>query len=417
MYTMEVLLHLIVCLAISISKVHADDQLVQSPSKDNSDTCGCYLINGPDAGYFQYHRFWDFRDIPNDGSNDFTTAPPTLGELQAHGGQSATSAYLDSSSWNSDWSYLDGVSSSSPNSPFPNIYSKQNVYISRNTTDGAGGSTFLTLRAARLDSFMSSSQITSQQQNLLHASIRARLRVIPNGLRNSSAPSASARLLDNLEYGSNSSHPVDQGAVVGLFTYESDTQESDIELLTQDTTDQIWYSNQPDYDNASDRPMPGASTHVTLPNGLVWTEWIEHRLDWFDGVVRWWANDTLVLNKSINAPSQPSGLMLNVWGDGGYWSGNMSVGGEVTVGIEWIQVVFNVSGSAAGPSGRSLDHTMIMPRDDMACNISCSVDGVKQVGYPEVTFHSGGGRSRPSLWAGDLSKYALGLFILVLTVF
>ncbi|KAI0130531.1 concanavalin A-like lectin/glucanase domain-containing protein [Xylariales sp. AK1849] len=359
--------------------------LVEATSKDNNDKCECFLVDGPDPGYFQYHRFWDFRGIPNDGDDDFTVAPAIVGEDEDTGGQSVTTSYLDTASWQQDWAWLDGPGSSSANS-IPNVYSKQNVYISRNTTDGADDLTFLTLRAARQESFMSSSQITSQQENLMHASIRTRMRVIPNGLSNSSAPSATERLLENVVTGSNATHPVDQGAVVGFFIYQSDTQESDIELLTQDSIDQIRYSSQPDDNAASDQSVEGASTQATLHNGMVYTEWIEHRLDWFDGVVRWWADDQLMLNKMVNAPTEPMGLIINVWGNGGSWSGNMSVGGGVTIGIEWIEMVFNTSGPTSGPSKRYLSHDILEARDDKRCNIGCSVDDVENLGYPEVVY-------------------------------
>ncbi|KAH8648419.1 concanavalin A-like lectin/glucanase domain-containing protein [Xylariales sp. PMI_506] len=383
-------------LAAVLGLAYASDELVEPLSKDNSDSCQCYLVQGPDPGYFLYHRFWDFRNISSDGSNDFTVAPPHITDQEDNGGQLATSLYLNSTTWDQDWSFLDGVSTSSSDSPVPNVYSMQNVYISRNTTAGGAGSTFLTLRATRADDFMSSSQITSQQQNLLHASIRGRMRVIPNGLGNDSAPSVGARLLDNPATGSNANHPVDVGAVVGFFTYASDTQESDIEILTRDGADQIHYSNQPDYDAAADEPVPGASTQLGLPDGLSSTDWMEHRLDWFDGVVRWWVNGQLVLNKTVNAPTQPSGLILNVWGNGGEWSGNMTVGGEVTLGVEWLEMAFNVSGPVGGGSGSS-HHTTWTAHDgllfsrssgDAVCKVGCAIDGVQQVGFPEVAYDS-----------------------------
>lgn len=230
----------VLVVALLLGDVESADDLIEPLSKDNSAQCGCYLVGGPDPGYFQYHRFWDFRSMPSDGDNDFSVAPSLVDEDQASGGQLATSAYFASTKWQNEWSFLDGEAS--PEGPVPNIYSKQNVYISRNTTAGAGNATFLTLRGARLPSFMSTSQITSQQQNLMYASIRTRMRVIPNGLSNSSAPSAGTRLLSDADVGSNSSHPVDGGAVVGFFTFQSDTQEADIEILTLDSTDQIRYT-------------------------------------------------------------------------------------------------------------------------------------------------------------------------------
>lgn len=411
----------ILCLTLLVWTSHASDELVEATSKDNSEECQCYLVTGSDSGYFQHHRFYDFRSIPNDGTNDYTVAPSVVGPSDENGGQPSTSAFLDSANWTDNWSYLDGAaetSSSTLGSGLVSVYSRQNVYLSRNTTAGAGNSTFLTLRAARPASdFMSCSQITSQERNLLHASIRARLRVIPNGLGNSSAPSAGPRAADNAATGSSAGeHPVDAGAVVGLFTYQSDTQESDIEILTHDPVDTVHYSNQPDYDNDADKPVPGASTQMSLPDGLVYTEWIVHRLDWFDGVVRWWVNDNMVLEKTVNAPSNPSGLILNVWGNDGYWSGNMSMGGEVTVGIEWIDMAFNVSGPIDGPTRRSVWGSSLAPRDEQRCKIGCSMDGVKEVGFPEKTFDNGATSVRGDDMAICILAYGLALVTAILAM-
>lgn len=73
--------------------------------------------------------------------------------------------------------------------------------------------------------------------------------------------------------------------------------------------------NQPAYDDDAEKAIPGASTQATLPHGLRYTDWIDHRLDWFNGVVRWYVNDLLVLNKTMNAPTEPSALVVNVWGN------------------------------------------------------------------------------------------------------
>jgi hypothetical protein len=328
-----------------------------------SEDCDCYRIDGPDAGYFQHRLFWDFRNVPDDGGNTYTVAPDIVGDAEATGEEPATSAYLDSAEWNANWTYLSGPTDSS-NNPYPYVYSKQNVYISRNSTDDAGGSsaTYLTMRAARKEGFVSVSQIVTTQKDILHASIRARMRVIPNGLGNASAPTAGAQAVEDAGAGSSGSHPVDAGAVVGLFLYESETQETDIEILTRDGTTQVRYSNQPDFNAASDQPVPGASTQATLPGGLEYTDWVEHRLDWLGGVVRWWAAGTPVLEKTVNAPSQPMSLNLNIWSNGDdYWSGNMSIGAQVNVGIEWIEMVYNTSADAksAANVGRGVPHPVL----------------------------------------------------------
>ena len=60
---------------------------------------------------------------------------------------------------------------------------------------------------------MSIAELESNQKNLLHSSIRARMRIIPNSNSNSTEQTASP------------------GAVAGLFTYYSTHAESDIEIL------------------------------------------------------------------------------------------------------------------------------------------------------------------------------------------
>ena len=69
--------------------------------------------------------------------------------------------------------------------------------------------------------------------------------------------------------GVNITHSVDRGAVVGLFIYATDANESDIEILTRDPLNRIRYVNQ-----LSD------STDAYLAPGEAWTEWAKssHRL-------------------------------------------------------------------------------------------------------------------------------------------
>ena len=107
-------------------------------------------------------------------------------------------------------------------------------------------------------------ELESEQKNLLHSSIRARLRVILNGLSNTSMPSAYFPLSSTAP-GANTIHPVDPGAVLGLFTYVNDANESDIEILTRDPLNRIRYMNQPS-DNDID------STDAYLAPGEAWTE-------------------------------------------------------------------------------------------------------------------------------------------------
>lgn len=386
------MLTVLVVLAASSTLV-TSQVLVEPVSKDNSATCDCYLTSGPDPSYFQYHRFWDFGSVSADASgDDFTIAPPLVTEHENAGLEPVTCDYLNTTKWNSDWQIQNWTSYATVESPVKSVNSAQNVFISRNSSNN--GSTYLTLRANKLPDFMSISEIDSQQKNLFHSSIRARMRVIPNGMSNKLAPSAGATSIDGDN--STSNHPADPGVVAGLFTYFSSTEESDLEILTRDPTDRIRYSNQPDFNYKTGNTILGASSDVAIPDAFDWTQWLEHRIDWHNGISRWYIDGDLMLSKEKNVPTDPSGLILNLWGDGGEWSGNMSVGGQVQLAIEWIEMVFNVSGPVEGTgTGSNANYQgkrTLMPglarKTKRICHVGCTVDGVARVGFPEQVFNS-----------------------------
>lgn len=346
-------------LLLATAVLAKDPGLTEPGSHDNSAGCDCYTVSGAQPGYFQYYRYWDFRSIPNDGTNDYTVAPPVVDN--STGGQNTTSAFFNTDQWNNDWSIQNQVLS--PDSPVPTTNTAQNVYITRNTSSPTN-MTYLTLRAYRFPKWASISEVDSNQKNIFHSSIRARMRVIPN--YNKSIP------------GVNASHPAAPGACVGLFTYKSDSQESDIEILTTDPIGHARYSNQPDFDPKTGNTVPGASTDAPLPPGIVWTDWHDHRIDWFDGVSRWYVDGILAVEKTLNVPTKPSGLVANLWSDGGQWTGNMSIGANVTIGIQWIESTFNVSGS--NPSYKR--------HASASCKVGCSIDRVQTMGFPQVDFNN-----------------------------
>jgi hypothetical protein len=372
--------------------------LVQDPSNDNSEECTCYLTSGPSESYFQHHRFWDFRSIPSEPAHDFTLAPPSLDNTDDLVNAPPTSNYLSTSDFVTNWSIQNWTADSDTSSPIPRANSAQNIYISRDSTSVQN--TCLTLRAARFPTFMSIAELESNQKNLLHSSIRARMRIIPNSNSNSNSKSSFTQ------------QTASPGAVAGLFTYYSTHAESDIEILTRDPPTQIRYSNQPDYDPRTDSAITGASTKATLPSSKKYTDWLDHRIDWLDGITRWYIDGDLVLEKQMNVPTQPSGLILNLWGDGGDWSGVMAVGAQVLLAVQWIEMAFNISGtvegpppppdewdksSPKGPGGkdskrswpkRDSSHHGHHDGDDKMCKVACYMDNVRLVGFPELAFNS-----------------------------
>jgi hypothetical protein len=395
-----------------------------SSSPSSSPQCDCYLISGPEPSYYTYHQFFDFRNLhtyansyifPNGSAN-----PPEIVAYTASAGtEPSTSDYFTSSSspWTQFWTITNATglynysttSTAHGGSAYEQVATLQNVWISPPDHDGDGddegsapNSTYLALRTARNRAFQSVAEISTQETQISHASVRARLCLLGS---NDSTGEQSA---------------IEEGAVFGMFTYASDTQESDLEILSRESSRQFHATNQPDVDDEGN-VIPYASDVVQLPlagnytsgrkavrgtnssSGISWANWTDFRLDWNADATRWWADGVLLLNKTVNVPKKPSAVLFNVWGDGGDWSGEMTVGRDVVVGIEWIEIVYNVSGK--GGSGH--------------CHVGCYVDSdeVKDTGTPAVAFNSSSAASLlgtgSSSWTGLLWMNVLPLVIAI----
>lgn len=144
------------------------------------------------------------------------------------------------------------------------------------------------------------------------------------------------------------------GAVAGVFTYYNDTTESDIEILTRDPKSSIEYSNQPTVNEAG-ASIPGSSFNISMPSagGRQWSDWNVHRLDWLPGISAWYLNGNLAASTKVHVPdggSKESRVIINMWSNGGFWSGNMSKGDKAELQIQWIEMVFNTSASSPASS-------------------------------------------------------------------
>lgn len=181
------------------------------------------------------------------------------------------------------------------------------------------------------------------------------------------------------------------GAVAGFFTFFDDDNESDVEILTADPPAVVRYTNQPSV-GADGNEIPAASRVVkALPE---WREWREHRIDWVPGRSSWWLDGVVRAESAYSVPRKPSGLTLNMWSDGGEWSGEMEVGGVAELQVQWVEVVFNTSGPVDGPgSGGGGEKVRrgeaLGKRKEKRCDVVCRVDGVGKVGFPEVAHVSG----------------------------
>ncbi|KAJ6113477.1 Endo-1-3(4)-beta-glucanase [Penicillium sp. IBT 18751x] len=351
------------------------------PRKDLED-CDCFTVSGPDPGYFQYYKLWDFRAVPlgsstnqpgNDNNeddeeietgdeDDLSSSHSDKGhDSQGHDGNKQE-LNLDTlrfvqSTFNKDWKVQQWRRPRSPDAPVDMINSKHNVFITKNHEQRDPHATYLVLRTIRHDNYSSTAEIETRARSIYHCSIRVRFRILPTNvllghpmdspLRQSQheiSPLQNSTISDNETAPIESGRPP-SGACVGIFTYRPPNCESDIEILTSDPSHRVRYANQPDYDPETDVMIPGASTIADLD--VSWTNWSTHRLDWLSEVSRWWVNDKPRDAKTYRVPNMESRVVINLWSDGGIWTGDMRLGDRVYLGIEYIELAYNRSSDAS----------------------------------------------------------------------
>ncbi|KAL8923564.1 MAG: hypothetical protein Q9208_004511 [Pyrenodesmia sp. 3 TL-2023] len=316
-----------------------------------------------DPALFLNHRFFDFRPLANESFASNLTPPALIDNSQDDSFEPLTSPFFGRGLFGDYFAPASWNKSASPGSPIRMHNSQQNIYLSewlplwlipplgaarltvsfavaRDTSDSP---VHLTLRTNRLTSFQSTSNLETLETDFLHASIRVRARV--------AGP---------------------PGACAGIFTYYSDDQESDIEILTRDDRSIMRATNQPGVDPQG-TVIPEASTQVVIPgrgseaNGS-WTDWNEYQLDWLPGRSEWFINGVSKLNKTYGVPTEASNFQIRMWSDGGAWTGNMSVGGMATLDLEWIDIVYNTTRDAPGGS----------------CTKVCTVENIANDPVPQV---------------------------------
>ncbi|EUC31533.1 glycoside hydrolase family 16 protein [Bipolaris victoriae FI3] len=338
--------------ALLVSPTHATSPYTSSMSetpKDNNADCDCYMVSsGAEAknpSYFQYYRFYDFRNLP--GALD--QSPPTINQSQ-NAAQLPTwqPDLFNSDAWNFDWGIQNWSKDATSDFPVPLTNSPANIYLGSEQD-----TSYLAMRTTRASSHQTAAEMENQQKNLMHASLRMYGRV----------------------QGSS-------GAVAGFFTFFDDNNESDIEILTQDPKDKIRYTNQPSVDKAGNEIAAASLDPANLPR---WDDWHTHRIDWLPKQSYWFLNGDQVAQNTYSVPRKPSYLVLNMWSDGGEWSGNMSVGDSAEFHIQWIDMAFNTSGPYEGEQQQD-DKKRNVKRKEKSCKTVCRIDGVKQVGTPEVAY-------------------------------
>ncbi|OAQ70084.1 xylanase 3 [Pochonia chlamydosporia 170] len=326
---------------LSLSTTASLIALVQSSLVPDS-SCDCFLTNSSEPAYFSNHLFFDFRNLASHASvsaaitnpKDTPTAPPT-------------SKYFQSEAWTKSWELQTWSNSKGGGNNFAGdatvlmINSPNNIYIER-STDSA---THLTLRTKRLASFQTAAQFQSQSSNYQYLSLRLLARTVG-----------------------------EPGGVSAFFTYRdagklADIQEADLEVVTQGPRKNVHCTNQPSY-TENGATKPDVTRNATLPRGLGWSDWAVYRLDWTPGASVWYVDGEMIANITFQVPRDAAGINFNSWGDGGSWSGNMSVGAESSLQIQWIEMVFNTTDS----KGRSLRRDGSGSAKGGLCGAVCSID-------------------------------------------
>ncbi|RDW84514.1 hypothetical protein BP6252_02104 [Coleophoma cylindrospora] len=357
--------------------------LLANAQTDNGNECSCFRTNNT-VNYFQFHRFYDYRNV--DSSMISNPVPDAVTTASGAASAGVTNNYFQSNAFTQDWSIqtwnnsgnLGGQSGS--DATILMVNSASNIYIEQSTDSSPDYNSFLTLRTSRQTNFQSAAEIDSTEQNFLHMSARFMARVIGS-----------------------------PGACAGLFTYLSPTdpknpmtvQEADIEILTNGPRNMVQYTNQPS--NAADgRVLAQASSNVTNPNGIDWTQWLAYRVDWTPSMTQWYVNGENVASIGFQTPRDPAGLIINMWGDGGSWTGNMTTFDEAYLQIQYIEVVYNTSGSYGGAEAAN---NGIQSRDEngalgllqkrkkhvAGCKVVCSVDDqVNVTGTPALIYNNTG---------------------------
>jgi hypothetical protein len=292
--------------------------------------CDCYVTNGTKPTYYAGHMFVDFRSL-----SQYAGIPDIINTVEGNANADFSSDYFN---WESEWAQTWSVQNwSNEDESFPMQNSYNNVYIQDNDDDVPASDTFLTMRTARGDGFQSAAEFESINK-YQYASMRMFARTVGS-----------------------------KGACTAMFTYLggeklADVQESDIEVLTNDAENVIHYTNQPSYTDEGGE-VEGASETVTLQNGVKWSNWGTHRLDWTSDEVLWYVDGQQTAANSFQVPTDPAALMFNAWSNGADWTGTMPEGGVAYQQIQWIEILY---GSA----------------DKNTCSRVCSVDETSELGKP-----------------------------------
>ncbi|KAK7749055.1 hypothetical protein SLS62_008450 [Diatrype stigma] len=372
-------LSLAVCVLAAASAAWAFEEV-------DNDRCDCFLTNGSTASYFSGHKFFDFRSL-----SEYAGVPAYIDDAYKSSYVEPASEYFKSEEWTDTWGVQGWNNSASLAAGVASVlmvHSPNNVYIEANRNqdqDSASPSpspspspeTFLTLRTIRLQDFQSSAEFESVDHGYQFVSMRMYARTL-------GAP----------------------GAITAMFTYRGEVggelaavQEADLEVRTLDPPGVVQCTNQPAYTDEGVK-IDKATRNVTIPGGSSSSssssegakrtrqDWAVYRMDWTPRDTTWFIDGAEVASIEFQAPRDPSILMFNSWSDGGNWTGNMTVGAEAYLNLQWIELVYNTTTTAAATAisekrdeDEGGDNSSNNSNGDSCYNV-CSVDETDTVGTP-----------------------------------
>ncbi|KAK0711077.1 concanavalin A-like lectin/glucanase domain-containing protein [Lasiosphaeris hirsuta] len=353
--------------------------VIAAPSLTDHSSCGCFLTNGTEARFFSNHKFFDFRS-----QSQYAGVPQVITSADDSAEADKTSKFFDTTQWTDMWMVGSWNNSKSVRSDASvlMINSPNNVYIEANGDRTSNPQTWLTLRTQRLATFQTAAEIESTEKiGFQFLSMRMLARTIGA-----------------------------KGAITALFTYlHSDNvalvQEADLEVRTSDPPELVHYTNQPSYTAKGDT-VEEATRNVTLPDGLLRSDWAVHRLDWTPTSNTWYVNGKQVAQISFQTPRDPSKIILNAWSDGGQWAGNMSVNDAAYLQIQWFEVVYNGTAGVHTHKAKRDDQAgrehELVGRADEGCKAVCSIDETPSLGQPVMLWNNEAGRIRGQPGGGGL---------------
>ncbi|CZT49462.1 related to xyloglucan endo-transglycosylase-like protein [Rhynchosporium secalis] len=360
----------------SIILLFAFTHIPSTPAITSSSTknCySCYRTNGSAPLYFTHYKFQDFRDIA--GALDL---PPLITNASLATNASATLSFFEDETWKSEWvvQNWNNTDSLGKDTPVFMVNTANNVYIERSNSSSSSHQSHLTLRTARHPTFQSVAEIVSFSKSYHQLSLRLLARVIGS-----------------------------PGACAGIFTYHassipSSVQEADIEILTSDPRNRVHFTNQP-FVNAAGNDVPQATVNGTVSSDgrRDWTAWNVFRFDWEEKRSVWFIDGEKVAELAFHVPRDPSALILNMWSDGGVWTGEMDRFEQAYLQIQWIELVYNTSSVKAGRANEERSESGEVSRSlekrtlghEKGCEVVYGVDEMGgEIGTPVLLFNNTG---------------------------